>query len=481
MRVILDGERLTLDELVRVARGGERVDVAPGALERVRAARAVVERAVALPDGAGVYGVTTGVGVRKRVRVGSDEMDAYNRRLIADHRMATGPDAPREVVRAAMVRLANGFAKGTSGVRPELLGRVVDALNAGETPRVRMLGSAGQSDLGPLADLAHGICGAMPLAAKEGISLINNNSFGTGLAALALADAQRLLEALTVGAALDWEAFAANTSPLHPAVSAVRPYAGIARRSARMRDLLSGSYLWQPGTARNLQDPLTFRNAAGILGAADDGLGFACSQLAIELNAAHENPLVVVADEIIISVPNYEALPLAAALDFARIAIVPAISSAQERSVKLLQAPLTGLGTGLQEAEAESNECALSEFAWAAQALMVEARSLAHPVSTETASTLLAEGIEDRITMAPLAARRLIEEVAVAEELLAIGLVTAAQAVDVRGFAPLGAGTAIAHRQVRERYAFVAAGESIGPDRSGVVALIRSGALGAGA
>ena len=337
MSVILDGEQLTLAEVVRVARGDERVEVAPAALDRVRAARAVVERAVAGTDG--VYGVTTGVGVRKRVRVESDEMDAYNRRLLRDHRMATGPDAPREVVRAAMVRLANGFAKGTSGVRPELLARVVDALNAGETPRVRMLGSAGQSDLGPLADLAFGICGDMPLAAKEGISLINNNSFGTGLAALALADALRLLDACTVGAALDWEAFAANTSPLHPAVAAARPYPGIVRRSVLMRELLDGSYLWEPGAARNLQDPLTFRNAAGILGAVDDGLGFACRQLAIELNAAHENPLVAVGDDIIISVPNYEALPLAAALDFARIALVPAISSAQERSVEAAAGP----------------------------------------------------------------------------------------------------------------------------------------------
>ncbi|HEY3614539.1 MAG TPA: aromatic amino acid ammonia-lyase [Gaiellales bacterium] len=480
MTVVLDGEQLTLDELVRIARGGERVEVAPAAFERVQAARDVVERAIGVTDGAGVYGVTTGVGVRKRVRVGADEMDAYNRRLIADHRMAAGPDAPREVVRAAMARLANGFAKGTSGVRMELLGRVVDALNAGETPRVRLLGSAGQSDLGPLADLAHGICGDMPLAAKEGISLINNNSFGTGLAALALADALRLLDALTVASALDWEAFAANTSPLHPAVADVRPYPGLRARSARMRDLLSGSYLWNAGSARNLQDPLTFRNAAAILGAADDGLGFAHGQLAIELNAAHENPLVVVGEELIISVPNYEALPLAAALDVARIALVPAISSAMERSIKLLQAPLTGLGTGLQEAEAESNECALSEFAWASQALMVEARSLAHPLSTETASTMLAEGIEDRITMAPLSARRLAEQVAVADEMLAIGLISAAQAIDVRGCEPLGAGTAVAYGQIRERYAFVAAGASIGPDRDQVVELVRSGELGVG-
>ncbi len=476
MSVILDGERLTLGDVVRVARCNERVEVAASALERVQAARDVVERSVGRSDG--VYGVTTGVGVRKRVSVAAGEMDAYNRRLLRDHRMAAGPDAPREVVRAAMVRLANGFAKGTSGVRSELLGRVVDALNADETPRVRLLGSAGQSDLGPLADLAYGICGDMPLAAKEGISLINNNSFGTGLAALALADATRLLETLTVAAALDWEGFAANTSPLHPAVARARPYPGIARRSGRMRELLAGSYLWDPGAARNLQDPLTFRNAAGILGAVDDALAFACDQLAIELNAAHENPLVSVGDELIISVANYEALPLASALDFARIGLVPAISSAQERSVKLLQAPLTGLGTGLQQAEAESNECALSELAWASQALMVEARSLAHPVSTETASTMLAEGIEDRITMAPLSARRLSEQVAVSEELLALGLVISAQAVDVRGCAPLGRGTARAHAQVRERYAFVTAGESIGPDRGEVVELVRSGALG---
>ena len=158
---------------------------------------------------------------------------------------------------------------------------------------------------------------------------------------------------------------------------------------------------------------------------------------------------------------------------------MPAISSAQERSVKLLQAPLTGLGTGLQEADAESNECALSELAWASQALMVEARSLAHPVSTETASTMLAEGIEDRITMAPLAARRLSEQVAV------VGGAARARSRHRgagRRRARLRAarrGTARAHAQVRERYAFVAAGESIGPDRGGVVELVRSGALGA--
>ena len=152
----------------------------------------MVESTVASANG--VYGVTTGVGVRKRV---PSAPARWTPTTAACCTTTASPraGAPREVVRAAMLRLANGFAKGTSGVRPELLARVVEALNAGETPRVRILGSAGQSDLGPLADLAHGICGDMTLAAKEGISLINNNSFGTGSAALALADAVRLLDA----------------------------------------------------------------------------------------------------------------------------------------------------------------------------------------------------------------------------------------------------------------------------------------------
>ena len=349
-------------------------------------------------------------------------MDAYNRRLLRDHRMATGPDAPREVVRAAMLRLANGFAKGTSGVRPELLARVVDALNAGEIPRVRMLGSAGQSDLGPLADLAYGICGDMPLAAKEGISLINNNSFGTGLAALALADAQRLLDAFTVGCRARLGGLRGQHLPPPPgrrrraALSrhraAQRAHARAARRlvpvGARRRAQPPGS-AHVPQRRRHPRAPSTTVSRSP----ARSSRSSSTRRTRTRSSPSHE--------AVIISVANYEALPLAAALDFARIALVPAISSAMERSIKLLQAPLTGLGTGLQESEAESNECALSEFAWVSQSLMVEARSLAHPLSTETASTSLAEGIEDRITMAPLSARRLSEQVAVAEELLAVG------------------------------------------------------------
>ena len=290
MTVVLTGNDLRLDEVVRVARGGESATLAPETIERMRAARAVVERVLA--DDVVVYGLTTGVGAQKRVRVHADENAEFNRLLILNHRVGTGPDAPPDVVRATLLRLANGFAKGTAGVRVELAERVLAALE--DPPPVRTLGSVGQADLAPLADLAHGVLGDLALAPKEGVALLNNNAFSTAWAALAVADAERLLDATDVAAALDLEAFGANLSPLHPAVAATRPYTGLRATRARLASLLDGSVLWDEGAARNLQDPLTFRNVVHVNGAARDALAYATGQLEIELNASQENPLVVV-------------------------------------------------------------------------------------------------------------------------------------------------------------------------------------------
>src|SRR5262249_47542552 len=156
-------------------------------------------------------------------------------------------------------------------------------------------------------------------------------------------------------------------------------------------------------------------------GAARDALAFATGQLAVELNASQENPLVVPGEERLISVGNFELLPLAAALDLVRIALAPVLTSANERLVKLLQAPQSGLTDGLQPFGIE-HENALSELAWTGQALAPEARLLAQPVSTETASSSQAQGVEDRVSMAPLAARRTAEQVDLGERLLAVGL-----------------------------------------------------------
>jgi histidine ammonia-lyase len=475
--VIVDGSSLDVGAVVAVARAGARVEIAPEALARMAETRALVERVVLRGDS--VYGLTTGVGVRKRVALAGEEIARFNRRIIAEHRTAQGGDAPPDVVRATMLRLLNGFARGSSGVRPALAERLADALNRGEQPRVRKLGSIGQADLMPLADLAAEVFRDVPLEAKEGLSVLNANAFSTGWAALAIADARTLLDAMTLAAALDLEAFAANLTPLHEAVGAARPYPGLVEELERMRTALEGSRLWQPGAARNLQDPLSFRGAAAILGAARDALRFVERQLAVELNASQENPLALLAEDRIISVANYESLPLAAALDLMRIALVPTISAANERLMKLLQAPQTGLTDGLH-APGVAAESSLSEYTWPAQALAIEARLLGQPVSLEIPSASQAEGLEDRASMTPLAARRLAELVELAHGVVAIELVVAAQAVELRhGAAPdaIGSGARRVFDAVRERIAFTGAGDTLAPDLDPVRELIASGLI----
>ena len=474
MTVVLSGSGLTVADVVRVARDAEPVELAPEATERMRETRALVERVVARGDE--VYGTTTGVGSRKKIRVPLDEIPSFNRRLIQNHLIGTGPDAPAEVVRATMLRHANMLAKGTSGVRPEIAERIVHALNEGEKPRVRMLGSLGQGDLGPMADLAAELFGDVELLAKEGIALVNSNAFSTALASLALADTERLVDALDVTGAMDLEAFAANLTMLHPAIGDVRPYPGLCFALERLRALLEGSYLWEEGAARNLQDPLTFRCLPQIHGATRDALDFARRQLEIELNASQENPLIIPDEDRIISVANFDILPLAAALDFLRIALAPALTSACERMLKLLQGPLTGLPDGLAPRQALV-ENSLGELGVVAQALTAEARLLAQPVSFEVVTSTHAEGIEDRITMAPLAARRLAEMTDLGERLAAIGFTIAAQALELRDPPALGRGTKRAFGLVRERVPFMGEGDPLPADLDPVRDLIVAGAF----
>src|SRR5262245_2001890 len=448
MTLVLSGDSLTIEDVVRVARHGEQVRLAPAAARRMAAARAVVERTLA--EGVEAYGVTTGVGVRKSFRVADDGHDAL---LLRQHLIAQGPALAADVVRAAAVRLANALAQGLSGARPELAERVVEALNADELPAVRSLGSVGQADLAQTADLAVGLLGDERPAPGEGIALLNQNAFSAGHAALAVHDARALLSALDVAGALDLEALSANReSLLHPALASARRSPGAQATLERLRALVAGSEV----ATRSLQDPLSFRTLPQLHGAARDALDYVVEQVERELNAHQSNPLVVVDEERLVSVGNFETAALATALDLARLVVAQALTSAAERSLKLLQSPLTGLPEGLGERSGLA-ESALSELGIAVQALAAEARLLAQPVSLELVSTTQAEGIEDRTTMAPLAARRLSDQVALGRRVVAIELLVAAQACDLRG-AQLGAGAATVHAAVRDVVPFVGAG-----------------------
>ena len=472
--VTLDGAHLTLAELIAVARDGATVQLAGEAVRAMAESRACVERV--LERGDAVYGMTTGLGQHKRLRVATEELGLFNRQLVDNHRVGHGAAAPPDVVRATMLRLANGFAKGTVGVRPELAVRLVEALNRGEQPAVRMLGSTGTADLAPLADLAHGLFGDVALEAKEGLALVNSNAFSTALAALGLSDAAGLLDTITLAGAMDLEAFGANLSTLHPAVAELRPYRGLTTELHGLRSALQGSFLWRDGAARSLQDPLSFRGIAQVGGAARDALQFALAQLAIELNGHHDNPVVLTGERRIISAGHYEAVAMASALDFVRIALAPVLTGCQERAMKLLQTPFSGLPGNLSEQEGLTYG-GMGAIAWAAHALTAEARLLAQPVSFELATTTIEEGTGDRMTMAPLAGRRLAEQVSLGHRIVAIELLCAAQALELRGSTPLGTLTSRTLRRVRERIPFLGTDTPYPADLEPLVALVASGEL----
>jgi histidine ammonia-lyase len=470
MTVVLDGCSLKLDDVVRIARHREQVALDSNAASAMADAHAVVLEAAAA--GRPVYGVTTAVGVLKRVAVTQPDAAAYSRRMIRHHLVGQGEAAPSDVVRAAMVRLANAFAGGTTGVRPALAERLVTALNSGETPRVRLLGSVGQADLAAMADLATGLFGDVELEAGEGLSLVSSNAFSTGWAALAVSDARRLIETLDTSGALSLEGLGGNPAALDPVIATTRPYPGIRRTLDRFAALLDGSAIFGADGARNLQDPLTFRNLPHLQGAARDALDHVERQLDIELNASDSNPVVSTSERRLVGVANFEILPLAAALDYLRIVLATVIGASAERALKLLETPWSGLPTGLVPTE-DTSHPGLSYLGIAGQALAAEARLLAQPVSFELTSTAHAEGIEDRTTMAPLAARRLAEQVALGERATAIELTVAAQATQLRG-RRLGRGSSAALARIREVVPYLDADHEV-PDVEPLVDVVRKG------
>ena len=250
MTITLNGSDLTVTQVVAAARHGETVALAPEAIAAMRVSRAVVQDFLA--GGEPVYGLTTGVGERKAYLLDPAERQRFNHRLVLNHRIAQGDAAPADVVRGAMLCLANSYAKGVTGVRPELAEMILTLLNEGFAPPVRRLGSVGEGDLGPMADLAYGLItrSGFEVAENEGLALVSSNAFTTAWACMATADAEALLSVFDVAGALDLEAFGANVNCLHPVIEQTRPFPGLAATLHQVRLLLAGSYLWQPGAAR---------------------------------------------------------------------------------------------------------------------------------------------------------------------------------------------------------------------------------------
>jgi histidine ammonia-lyase len=402
-----------------------------------------------------IYGLSVGVGIRKKSIVPAEEMLALNRRIIRDTATGQGPAESPEVTRATAIVLLNTLAAGRTNVRPLVALAFAERLSNGPAlAPMPMYGSTGIGDVVPLAHLASDLLGDLAPAAGEALPLIGQSSMVTASAAISFHDASALLEELAVLAALDVEAYAANPSPYHAKVADVRPYPGYIKASAIIRGTLEGSALLSE-TPRHLQAPLTFRGAAAVLGAAFDAFGFVEQQVQINLNAAQQNPLALPEEDRMVPCANFDMQAVAAALDFARIALGPCLTAQVERSIKLLQARDSGLTDGLEprgDGGVDGGESGhgFSGMVFTLQAMAAEARLLASPVSYEVGTSSQEEGVGDRLTLAGLGARRLREMTDLGFRIAALGTVFAAEAIELRGVGRLGVRALELHARVRK-------------------------------
>jgi histidine ammonia-lyase len=494
--ICLSGDGLTVDRVLAVSRRHAQVTLDPAALVRVRAARDVVDRVLA--SGESVYGLNTGLGSLARNHIPLEKIGAFSFATVADQVASYGRPLQTDVVRAMMLSRINGMLKAGVGVRRELIELLVALLNAGIHPIVRMVGSVGQGDLSEMADIGKVLIGRglaeyegemlageealrragldpIKLGPKEALGLISANGVTMGRGSLVLIDAADLIESMQIAAALSIEAFVGNLSIIHPAADRVRPHSGQATASARLRELLENSDLWRPGAARNLQDPLSIRCVPQTHGAVYDALSVARGMMEIELNSAADNPLVLIEEDAIVSVGNFDVTSLAMAFDYMRLGIAHAAQVANERVQKLLWSHFSGLPTGLAHREGVTG--GLRPLGRSFAALASEARFLANPVSLDYRGQL-AEGVEDHASMAPLAVSTTSSLVSLCHRLIALELIVAAQAIDLRGGpGRLGKGTARAYVVVREYAGTLVDETDWNADVEGLARLVGAGDL----
>ena len=477
----LNGGDLTPELVAEVARGRRPVALAPEALERMRRSRAVVERAFA--ENRAVYGLTTGLGARVGHRLTQEDAAEFSRQTILGRANAVGPRLAGEAVRALMVVRANQMALGGSGAQPAIAELLVAMLNAGVHPEVPSIGSIGAADLCQMAHLGLAMIGEgkaehagalLPaaealasaglapatLGPKDGLAICNSNAATAGRAALALVDAADTLRLAQIAAALTFEGFRANSSPFDARVQAARPAPGQADAAAQLLGLMEGSLLTQPGAARRLQDPLSLRCVSQVHGALIAALDFARKALEPEINGAGDNPLVIAEDDAILSTGNFHTTALALALDTLGLTLAQTGALSAARAQRLLSDKLTELPANLIAGDGASS--GFAPLAKTGQALMAEIRLLAQPASIDP--RMGAEGVEDDSSNAPLGVRKLGDILECLRPLIAIEMIEAAQAIDLRRPEKMGRAAERAYALVRSHVAALTADRPLGAE-----------------
>ena len=492
MSVVLDGESLTIEQLVRIARDGERVECDPSTNAAVQRSEELIASVVenyrkAWAAGKAVpseYGVTTGFGEFKDKPIAPEDLEQLQRNLLLSHSVGVGDNSDPddlanyytpEVVRGALATRVNAFLKGHSGVRRTLV-RIVEAmLNHGVIPLVPLRGSVGASgDLCPLSHLFCTLLGegrfytlddrtlraATELPAllgfsaeemkptfKEGLGLVNGANFSAAMLALAVYDAERLADVADAAAALALEAMAGCTRALDPKVHQQRGHAGQIESAQRMRELLDGSRLVERAGA--VQDPYSLRCAPQVHGATRDTLRFVRTIAEKELNAATDNPLFFPDDgdpfdiqfranwpewyhgesRLAYSAGNFHGQPLALAADFLTIAVAELGNISERRTQMMLDGHHNrGLPQNLTTRPGVNSGLMILQYT--AASIVSENKVLAHPASVDSIPT--GANAEDHVSMSTHAARKLRTVLSNVQSIVAIELLTSAQAVEWR-------------------------------------------------
>ncbi|HEY6843306.1 MAG TPA: histidine ammonia-lyase [Thermoanaerobaculia bacterium] len=462
--ITLDGRSLTIEQLVEIARDpGVQVQCDPATNERVAKAEALIVRIVKnyrTSFSERTYGVTTGFGEFKDKQIPPDELEQLQRNLLLSHSVGVcggdGSYFDDEVVRAALVTRLNAFLLGHSGVRQTMVRIVETMINRAVVPLVPLKGSVGASgDLCPLAHTFAVLLGAgefrlagtsqprpatelpkllgfdhelMKPTFKEGLALINGVNYSAAMLALGVHDAGNLADIADAAAAMTLEAMCGCLRALDPKVHAARGHPGQIRSASRMRELVEGSVLLERANA--VQDAYSLRCAPQVHGASRDAIAYARAAAEREINAATDNPLFFPdSDDDAYSAGNFHGQPIAIAADLLTIALAELANISERRIAMLLDANHNrGLPQHLTTRAGVNSGLMIAQYT--AASLVSENKVLAHPASVDSIPT--SANAEDHVSMSTHAARKMRTVLRNAQNVLAIELLVAAQALDWR-------------------------------------------------
>ncbi|MFT5112097.1 MAG: histidine ammonia-lyase [Parasphingorhabdus sp.] len=396
---VLNGESLDPRQLVEAARSTRPVILDKEAWQRISVSRNIVDTLV--ESGQAAYGITTGVGSQKDFAVSSDAVSDFNQRLIKAHATRVpGPVLKAETVRAALIYLANSFARGFSGVSEDLVRLMLKRINTGEMPEIDASGSVGASDLVPLAQIADWLLSSdearahkLPRA-KEAISLINSNAISLSIGAEQLVEAEQLLSTFDLAAAIALEGFRGNPWAVSEQANASHRRKGQDRSATAMRTILSESELWQTGVPRFLQDPLSFRCASQVHGAAWEVYSRALDVWTVELNTVQDNPIIDLDTASAISNGNMDTTGMTLAIDNLRQALAKICDLSGERLNKQQWPAFSGLPAGLAEEGTAAGGVQFLNLSHIAASLIASSKIWANPHLLISVGQV-ADGVED--------------------------------------------------------------------------------------